>query len=334
MKYFIQNKEFFAREARKKYFQPRYIKNYIKSLAKSNDKLKLALFIKFIFGDNVLSTDLSSLINDHYHNHGYSQKQLIDLFSKDLFDEIKKHNEDNDRKLLISTKTKDLNKYDQAFIDLAHKFENLSDEKLIDLIKPSKLFEFISYDDLSVNSELIRQFIKTKLNDNQIKSHVFFSAFLNLDKYSPNNLTQIYHIHAKHVHQIKKEIFIDFHLFIKDHDELSRYIIEFLYFISTKHKKDFIGFIQNKDFFAYEASKKYFKAGYIKNYIKFLAKSNDRLKLALFIKFIFGDNVLSTDLSSLINDHYPNHNYDYKDNSLLIHLFLDDFVKNSYKYTQ
>ena len=61
----------------------------------------------------------------------------------------KKHNEDNDRKLLISTKTKDLNKYDQAFIDLAHKFENLSDAELVDLVKSSRLFEFISYDDLS-----------------------------------------------------------------------------------------------------------------------------------------------------------------------------------------
>ena len=42
------------------------------------------------------------------------------------------------------------------------------------------------------------------------------------------------------VHQIKKDIFLDFHLFIKDHDELSRYLIEFLYFISTKHYNIYI----------------------------------------------------------------------------------------------
>ena len=244
---FIQNKEFFAHEARKKYFKPRYIKNYIKSLAKSNDRLKLALFIKFIFGQRFLGGDLSSLINDHYPNHGYNNKQLIDLFSKDLFDEIKKHNEDNDRKLLISTKTKDLNKDDPTFIDLADKFENLSDEKLIDLIKSSRLFEFISYDDLLINSELIRQFVKTKLNDDQIKLHIFFSAFLNLGEYSQHHLARIYHVNLKYVHQIKKEIFIDFHLFIKDHDELSRYLIEFLYFTSTKitkYTKDLKYFIQ------------------------------------------------------------------------------------------
>ena len=327
---FIKNKEFIAHEARKKYFKPIYIKNYIKSLAKSNDRLKLALFIKLIFGNNPLnkiSTDLSSLINDYYPNHGYSQKQLIDLFSKDLFDEIKKHNEDNDRKLLISTKTKDLNKYDQAFIDLAHKFENISNAELVDLVKSSRLFEFISYDDLWLNSELIRQFVKTKLNDDQIKLHVFFSAYLNLGKYTQGIIAKIYNIKVNYVHQIKKDIFVDFHLFIKDHDELSRYIIEFLYFISTKYKKDFIGFIQNKDFFAYEETKKYFKTGYVKNYIKFLAKSNDRLKLALFVKFLFGQRFLGSNLSSLINDHYPNYGYDDKNHSQLADLFLDDFVK-------
>ena len=310
---FIQNKELLEHEASKKYFKTGYIKNYIKFLAKSNDRLKLALFIRFIFGDNVLSSDLSSLIKDYYPNHGYSHKQLIDLFSKGL---------------------KDLNKYDPAFIALAHKFENLSDEELVDLVKSSKLFEFISYDDLWLNSELIRQFAKTKLNDDQIKLHIFFSEFLNLGEYSPHNLAQMYHIPVKNVYRIKKEIFINFHLFIKDHDELSIYLIDFLYFISTKIAKDWKGFIQNKELLEHEASKKYFKTGYIKNFIKFLAKSNDRLKLALFIKFIFGDNVLSTDISSLINDHYPNHGYDDKDNSQLTDLFLDDFVQNSYKFNQ
>ena len=276
------------------------------------------MFIKFLFGHNALNKiggDLSSLINDHYPNHGYDDKQLIDLFSKGL-------------------KDLNLNKDDPAFIALANKFEKLSDEKLIDLVKSSILFEFISYDDLSVNYEAIRQFVKTKLNDNQIKLHVFFSAFLNLGEYPPHHLAQIYGVQIGYVHQIKKEIFIDFHLFIKDHDELSRYIIEFLYFISTKHKKDFIGFIQNKDFFAYEASKKYFQPRYIKNYIKFLAKSNDQLKLALFIKLLFGQRFLGSDLSNLIKGHYPNHGYDDKDHSQLIDLFLDDFVQNSYKSNQ
>ena len=246
----------------------------------------------------------------------------------------KKHNEDNDRKLLISTKTKDLNKYDQAFIDLAHKFENLSNAELVDLVKSSRLFEFISYDDLCLNSEEIRQFVKTKLNDDQIKLHVFFSAYLNLGKYTQGIIAKIYNIKINYVHQIKKEIFIDFHLFIKDHDELSRYIIEFLYFISTKKTKDWKGFIQNKEFFAHEARKKYSKPGNIKNYIKSLTKSNDRLKLALFIKFLFGQRFLGSNLSSLIKNHYPNHGYDDKDNSQLIDLFLDDFVQNSYKSNQ
>ena len=313
LKNFIQNKKFFEHEETKKYFKARYIKNYIKFLAKSNDRLKLALFIKLLFGQRFLGSDLSSLINDHYPNHGYDDEQLIEIFSKGL---------------------KDLNENDPAFIALANKFENLSDEKLVDLVKSSKLFEFISYDDLLVNSELIRQFVKTKLNDDQIKLHIFFSAFLNLGEYSLHNFAQIYNIHLKYITTTKKDIFIDFHLFIKDHDELSRYIIEFLYFISTKYKKDFIGFIQNKDFFAYEASKKYFKAGYIKNYIKFLAKSNDQLKLALFIKLLFGQRFLGSDLSSLINNHYPNHGYDDKDHSQLIDLFLDDFVQNSYKSNQ
>ena len=310
---FIQNKEFFEHEARKKYFQPRYIKNYIKFLAKSNDRLKLALFIKFIFGQRFLGGDLSSLINDHYPNHGYDYKQLIDLFSKGL---------------------KDINKDDPGFIALANKFENLSDAELVDLVKSSRLFEFISYDDLWLNSELIRQFVKTKLNDNQIKLHVFFSAFLNLGEYLPNHLAQIYGVHVGNVHEIKKDIFIDFHLFIKDHDKLSRYLIEFLYFVSTKDTRYWKGFIQNKDFFAHETRKKYSKPGNIKNYIKFLAKSNDRLKLALFIKLLFGQRFLGGDLSSLIKDHYPDHGYDNKDNSQLIDLFLDDFVQSSYKFNQ
>ena len=226
---------------------------------------------------------------------------------------------------------KNLNKDDPAFIALANKFEDLSDEELIDLVESSKSFEFISYDNLSVNSDIIRQFVKTKLNDDQIKLHIFFSAYLNLAQFKPGIITKIYRIQVKYVHQTKKDIFIDFHLFIKDYDELSIYLIEFLYFISTKKTKDWKDFIQNKKFFEHEETKKYFKPRYIKNYIKFLAKSNDRLKLALFIKFIFGDNVLSTDLSSLINDHYPNHGYDNKDHSQLIDLFLDDFVQNSYK---
>ena len=74
--------------------------------------------------------------------------------------------------------------------------------------------------------------------------------------------------------------------------------------------------MQNKEFFEHKEIKKYLKAGYIKNYIKFLAKSNDRLKQALFIKFIFGNNALnksSTNLSSLINDHYLNYNPDHSD---------------------
>ena len=312
LKNFIQNKEFFAHEEKKKYFKPRYIKNYIKSLAKSNDRLKLALFIKFIFGNNVLSTDLSSLINDHYPNHGYKSKQLINLFSKGLLDEIKKYNEDNNRNFLISTKAKDLNKDNQSFIALANKFENLSDEELVNIVKSTKLFEFTFYDDLLINSELIRQFVKTKLNDDQIKLHIFLSAFLNLAHYTSSIIAKIYSIKVNYVHQIKKDIFIDFHLFIKDHDELSIYLIEFLYFVSTKDTKELNGFIQNKEFFEHEETKKYLKTRYIKNYIKFLAKSNDRLKLTLFIQFIFGNNVLSTDLSSLINDHYPNHGYSYK----------------------
>ena len=85
---------------------------------------------------------------------------------------------------------------------------------------------------------------------------------------------------------------------------------------------------KNKKFFKHKEIKKYLKTGDIKNYIKFLAKSNDRLKLALFIKFIFGQRFLGGDLSSLINDHYPNHGYEDKQ---LIDLFLDDFVQNSYK---
>ena len=326
---FIQNKEFFAHEARKKYFKHIYIKNYIKSLAKSNDQLKLALFIKFIFGQRFLGGDLSILINDHYPNHGYKTKQLIDIFSKDLFNEIKKHKEDNDRKLLISIKTKNLNKDDPAFIALANKFKNLSDAELIDLVKSSILFEFISYDDLSVNSELIRQFVKTKLNDDQIKLHIFFSAFLNLTPFKPHAIAKIYSLQLNYVYQIKKDIFVDFHLFIKDHDELSIYLIEFLYFISTKRTNKWESFIQNKEFFAHEARKKYFKPRYIKNYIKSLAKSNDRLKLVLFIKFIFGQWFLDGDLSSLINDHYPNHNYSQKQ---LTDLFSKDLFNEIKKY--
>ena len=314
----IQNKEFFEHEETQKYLKTKYIRNYIKFLSKSNDRLKLALFIKFLFGQRFLGGDLSSLINDHYPNHGYEDKQLIEIFSKGL---------------------KDLNKDGPAFIALADKFEKLSDEKLVDLVKSSRLFEFISYDDLSVNSELIRQFVKTKLNDQKIKLHIFFSAFLNLAQYKSDILAKVYSINPMHVNQIKKVIFIDFHLFVKDkdHDELSKYIIEFLYFISikiTKNTKNLNGFIQNKEFFAHEETKIYSKPRYIKNYIKFLAKSNDRLKLALFIKFLFGQRFLGSDLSSLINDHYPNHGYDNKENSQLIDLFLDDFVQNSYKYNQ
>ena len=334
LKDFIQNKKFFEHEETKKYFKPRYIKNYIKFLAKSNDRLKLALFIKFLFGDNVLSADLSSLINYHYPDHGYKSKQLIDLFSKGLFDEMTKYNEDNDSKLLISIKAKDLNKDDQAFIALANKFENLSDEKLVYLVKSSKLLEFISYDDLWLNSELIRQFVKTKLNDEQIKLHIFFGAFLNLTPFTfkPNAIANFYSIDLVQVSQIKKDIFIDFHLFIKDHDKLSRYFIEFLYFISTKYTtntKYLNGFIQNKEFFEHEETKKYLKTGYIKNYIKFLVKSNDRLKLALFIKFIFGQRFLGTDISSLIKDYYPNHGYSQKQLTDLFSKDLKDLNNDS-----